>query len=164
MFEFFKRFVLRSWSLIAAVSVLLAFLVLRSEVRVTPNAVKNPYAAEFVVTNEGVFPIRRVELRCGVHFWIPNEKNIYDPGLGWKAAIGSGEDAAEQIDPASSHTFVCNFSNAAANIAAQPAQASPYDFTAELRVSYRPLFWFRRNKKVMFAATTRDGHTDWRPF
>ena len=100
------------------------------------------------VSNEGVFSLRDVKVGCVVHFWIPNDKNLYEPGLGSK---GTGDgDMAEKIEPAAGHSFVCNFSDAKEQLAAEPAQVSPPLYVAEVTVSYRSILGFRRYKKANF--------------
>jgi hypothetical protein len=160
MWELAKKFAVHMWTLVVAVSVLLTLLALKPAVRISPKAVGNWYAVMIDVSNEGVFSLRDVNVGCVVHFWIPNEKSLYEPGLGSKETRDS--DMAEKIEPAAGHSFVCNFSDAKEQLAAEPAQVSPPTYVAEVTVSYRPLLGFRRYKKANFGTLrTRDGHMDW---
>lgn len=150
------------WNIVGAVNILLAFIALKSDIRLEAKSVSNgtmsnPFAAFFFIKNEGRFDIFDVRPTCLTSYATADYKmvivNAPDP------------DAIPRLRSHASALFVCNFSAAASGLAAEPYKANKREFVATVKVSYRPMFWFRVTPEEysFWARPTKDGDTDWLP-
>ena len=74
-------------------------------------------------------------------------------------------DPIHRLRSHSSALFVCNFSAAASGWAAEPYKVNKREFVADVKVAYRPIFWFGVAPKEysFWARPTKGGDTDWLP-
>lgn len=150
------------WNVIGAVSILLAFIAFRSDVRIEAKSVSNrtmsnPFAAFFIIRNEGSFDIFNVRPSCSTSYVTADEKIVI--------VNAPSPDPISRLRSHSSSLFVCNFSAAASGLAAEPYKVDKREFVATVKLSYRPMFWFRvaPEEYVFWARPTKDGDTDWLP-
>jgi hypothetical protein len=140
------------------VSVLLAFLIFRSNVSFTPRArlvPNDPFSTLFTVTNEGVFDIKDLRFACHMNyveiqnyrFAIKNLDGAIDPG-------GEPEIAAHK-----SQDVTCLFGTMGRETRTDPNGPLPHYGVADITLcaSFRPFFWTRRKQMERFIGRT-DGH------
>jgi hypothetical protein len=150
------------WNIVGIVSVLLAFVALKSDVRLEAKSTAkgvnpNPFGALFILKNEGSFAIYDVRPSCSTSYGTADYNMVI--------VNARTPDPIHRLPSHSSAVFVCNFDAAASGLASEPYKVNKKEFVATVKVAYRPIFWFGVAPKEysFWARPTKDGDTDWLP-
>jgi hypothetical protein len=148
-----------AWALVAGASVVLAFLIFRSDVSFTPRTrldPGDPFSTLFTVTNEGAFDIEDVRFACHMNDVIESAPNMRVLRLD-----GAVDPQTEpDIKPHKSQDVRCYFGVSGGRIVFNPPNRLPPHYNVAditLCASFRPFFWSRRKQMERFIGRT-DGH------
>jgi hypothetical protein len=161
----FRAIINGFWALIVGLSVITAFIVFRSDVtfetgeRLNPD---DPFSTQFVVSNEGSFPIEDVRLSCRINnLTTPDQPKIENQD-------GSTEPTnVAAIEARKREGFFCRVGKTGEGEVPAARGSVPEYRTADitLTASYRPYFWGRRTQSERFRGLVgaKGNITTWGP-
>jgi DNA-binding winged helix-turn-helix (wHTH) protein len=128
---------------------------LRLEAKSTVNTdIGNPYAVLITIRNESWFEVFDVQPSCETGYATADYKEV--------VVRGATTERISSIPAHGAALFVCNLAAAATGFAAEPYKVNKREFAAEIKLSYRSLFWFRKAKDYGFwVKPMNNGDVEW---